>query len=129
MRWKSRKALPTDGNSTRSQPHRVDEYRTRTGSNSPSSLKRSDYNRSAISKEKENARDHRHAARPGLAGCAPSEPRSTQFFEANIDEARALVAGCREGSVRGGECTNAEQAVIKIECRECRKRFYGDGKA
>lgn len=65
----------------------------------------------------------------GLSACAPSEPRSTQFFEANIDEARTVVAGCRDGSVRGDECTNAEHAVIKIESRDRRKRFYGDGKA
>lgn len=64
-----------------------------------------------------------------LGGCAPSEPRSTQFFEANLEEARNVVAGCQDGSVRGDECTNADYAVKRAENRERKKRFYGDGKA
>ncbi|EZP83114.1 hypothetical protein BV97_01217 [Novosphingobium resinovorum] len=65
----------------------------------------------------------------GLSACAPSEPRSTQFFEANLDEARMIVAGCRDGSVRGGECANADYAVQRAESRERSKGFFGDGKA
>jgi hypothetical protein len=47
-----------------------------------------------------------------------SEARGTQYFVANIDEARQVVAGCRDGSMRGGECDNqgrgsgAPQAVL-----------------
>jgi hypothetical protein len=41
-----------------------------------------------------------------------SEARGTQYFVANIEEARQVVAGCRDGSVRGGECATAEEAII-----------------
>lgn len=64
-----------------------------------------------------------------IAGCSPSEPRSTQYFEAHVDEARQIVEGCRDGSVRGAECDNADIAVQTVEARERRKRFLGDGKA
>ena len=65
----------------------------------------------------------------GLSACGPSEPRSVQFFEANLDEARTIVAACRDGSVRGGECANADYAVTRAESRERSRRFFGDGKA
>jgi len=55
-----------------------------------------------------------------------AEARGAQYFMANIDEARRVVAGCREGSVRGGECATAEQAIIKVEAQERRKRFLGN---
>ena len=42
------------------------------------------------------------------ASAAPAEARGTQYFVAHIDEARQVVAGCRDGSVRGGECATAE---------------------
>ena len=45
-------------------------------------------------------------ASPALA--VPAEARGTQYFVAHIDEARQVVAGCRDGSVRGGECATAE---------------------
>jgi hypothetical protein len=64
-----------------------------------------------------------------LAGCGKDEPRSRQYFEAHIDEAREVYAGCRDGSVRGGECDNAEIAVKQAEAKERSKRFFGDGKA
>lgn len=63
-----------------------------------------------------------------LSACGQSEPRSTQFFEANLDEARTIVAGCRDGSVRGSECENADYAVQRAENRERREKFWGDGK-
>lgn len=65
----------------------------------------------------------------GLAACAPSEPRSALYFEANIEEARAVVVGCRTGSVRGDECPNADYALQRAESRERGRRFLGDGKA
>ena len=57
---------------------------------------------------------------------APAAPRGTQYFAANLDEARQVVAGCRDGSVRGGECATAEEAIIKLEAQERRKRFLGN---
>lgn len=60
------------------------------------------------------------------AAAVSSAARGTQYFVANIDEARQVVAGCRKGPVRGGECANAEEAIIKVEARERRKRFLGN---
>lgn len=55
-----------------------------------------------------------------------SELRSTQYFAAHMDEARQVVAGCRDGSVRSGECANADEAIIKVDAAERRKRFLGN---
>jgi hypothetical protein len=55
-----------------------------------------------------------------------AEARGTQYFVAHIDEARHVVAGCRDGSVRGGECATAEEAIIKVDAAERRKRFLGN---
>lgn len=55
----------------------------------------------------------------------PTAPRGTQYFAANLDEARQIVSGCRTGSVRGDECANAEQAVLAAEGRDRFKRFMG----
>lgn len=63
---------------------------------------------------------------PSPVAAVPSEARGTQYFVANIDEARQVVAGCRDGSVRGGECATAEEAIIKVEAQERRKRFLGN---
>lgn len=60
-----------------------------------------------------------------LAACGKSEPRSTEYFEAHIDEARKVVADCRDGSMRGDECTNADVAVQTVDGRERFKRFRG----
>jgi len=54
-----------------------------------------------------------------------SEARGTQYFIAHVAEARQIVAGCRDGSVRGGECANAEDAIIKVEAQERTRRFLG----
>ncbi len=62
-------------------------------------------------------------AGPVAVAPAPADARGTQYFVANIDEAQQVVAGCRNGSVRGGECANAEEAIIKVEAQERRKRF------
>ncbi|WP_158682174.1 EexN family lipoprotein [Sphingopyxis sp. MG] len=64
-----------------------------------------------------------------ISGCGQAEPRSKQYFDVHIDEARQVVEGCRDGSVRGGECDNAESAVNRTEAKERAKRFLGDGKA
>lgn len=66
------------------------------------------------------------AAAPAPAAPSPAAPRGTQYFAANLDEARRIVAGCREGSVRGGECAAAEEAIIKVEAQERRKRFLSN---
>ena len=63
---------------------------------------------------------------PSPIAAAPNEARGTQYIVANIDEARQVVAGCRDGSVRGGECATAEEAIIKVEAQERRKRFLGN---
>lgn len=53
-------------------------------------------------------------------------PRGTQYFEANISEAREVVAACRKGTIRGNECTNAETAIVTVESKERFKRFRTD---
>ena len=55
-----------------------------------------------------------------------NEARGAQYFVAHIEEARQVVAGCRDGSVRGGECATAEEAIIKVDAAERRKRFLGN---
>lgn len=55
-----------------------------------------------------------------------SEARGTQYFVAHIEEARQVVAGCRDGSVRGGECATAEEAIIKVDAAERRRKFLGN---
>ena len=66
-------------------------------------------------------------SQPATVTAAPvaSEARGTQYFVANIDEARRVVAGCRDGSVRGGECATAGEAIIKVDAQARRKRFLG----
>lgn len=66
------------------------------------------------------------AAPPAPPAPVASEARGTQYFVAHIDEARQVVAGCRDGSVRGGECATAEEAIIKVEAQERRRRFLGN---
>ena len=63
---------------------------------------------------------------PSPITTVPSEARGTQYFVAHIDEARQVVAGCRDGSVRGGECATAEEAIIKVDAAERRRRFLGN---
>ena len=54
-----------------------------------------------------------------------TEARGVQYFEGNINEARRIVERCREGSARNAECANAEEAIIKVEAEERRRRFLG----
>ena len=65
-------------------------------------------------------------ADPPAAAPTPAEPRSAQYFAAHLDEARQVVAQCAEGTARGDECANAEQAVIEAEGRERFKKFMGN---
>lgn len=65
------------------------------------------------------------AATVPAAAPASNEARGTQYFIAHIDEAQQVVVGCRDGSVRGSECTTAEEAIIKVDAAERRKRFLG----
>lgn len=66
-------------------------------------------------------------AATGLAvATASNEARGTQYFVAHIDEARQVVAGCLDGSVRGGECATAEEAIMKVDAQERRRRFLGN---
>ncbi|AKM11054.1 hypothetical protein [Croceicoccus naphthovorans] len=53
------------------------------------------------------------------------EARGTQYFEANLKEARQVAEQCREGMVRGGECANAETAIIEAEGEENFDAFMG----
>lgn len=60
-----------------------------------------------------------------LGGCGKAEPRGTQYFEEHLDEARKIVADCRDGSVRGDECTNADLAVQQADAKERFRKFRG----
>lgn len=66
------------------------------------------------------------ASGPPANSMQSSEARDVQYFVANVDEARQIIAGCRDGSVRGGECAKAEEAIIKVEAEERRKHFLGN---
>lgn len=66
------------------------------------------------------------AVGPAQTPASAEQARGTQYFVAHIDEARQLIAGCRDGSVRGGECANAEEALVKVDAAERRKRFLGN---
>lgn len=63
---------------------------------------------------------------PRSAPAQSNEARGVQYFAAHVEEARRTVEGCRDGTVRGAECTNAEEAIIKVEAEERRRRFLGD---
>lgn len=57
---------------------------------------------------------------------ASEAAHSTQYFIAHIDEARQVITACREGTVRGVECANAETAVATVESKERFRRFRKD---
>jgi hypothetical protein len=57
---------------------------------------------------------------------ADSAVRGVQYFVAHPDEARRVVAGCREGTARGHECANAETAIVTVESKERFRRFRED---
>lgn len=62
----------------------------------------------------------------GIAGCARPVPRSRQYFDAHIDEARRVDAACRTGSASGAECANASIAVQEADAKDRFKRFRGE---
>lgn len=64
-------------------------------------------------------------ASPAPAAAASVEPRAKQYFAAHLDEARQVLAGCMDGSVRGEECFNAEMAVVEADGRARHKKFFG----
>lgn len=59
-----------------------------------------------------------------VAGCTNQEPRSKQYFDAHLDEARQVVTGCKDGATRGEECNNADLAVQEADPKERLKRFF-----
>jgi hypothetical protein len=65
-------------------------------------------------------------ASPAPVAAAPSEARGMQYFVAHIEEAREVVARCRDGSAQGDECATAEEAIIKVDAAERRRRFLGN---
>lgn len=65
------------------------------------------------------------AAVASLGACTSPEPRSTQYFEAHPEEAKAIVEACRTGAQRGDECANAEVAVETAKGKARMKRFLG----
>lgn len=60
-----------------------------------------------------------------LAACGQSEPRSIQYFEANIEDARKIAADCSKGTHKGAECANADVAIQTVKARERFERFRG----
>lgn len=60
-----------------------------------------------------------------LTACAQAAPRGSEYFAAHLDEARQVVAGCRDGTVRGEECANAGMAVEEADAKERFRRFRG----
>lgn len=65
-------------------------------------------------------------ASPAPVAPAPAEPRGKPYFAAHLDEARQILTGCADGSVRGEECFNAEMAVTEAEGRARHKKFFGN---
>ena len=64
------------------------------------------------------------AAATTLAACGRAEPRSGDYFHAHLDEARLVVARCRDGSARGEECANADYAVQLAKAEALRDHFF-----
>lgn len=64
------------------------------------------------------------AATIALAGCSRAEPRSEEYFHAHLDEARQVLAKCRDGSTRGEECANADYAVQLAKAEAQRDHFF-----
>lgn len=59
-----------------------------------------------------------------LAACGRAEPRNEEYFHAHLDEARQIVAKCREDSTRGEECANADYAVQLAKAEAQRDHFF-----
>ena len=65
------------------------------------------------------------AGAPAPTAAPAASVRGTEYFAANLEEVRRVVAGCRAGSVQGDECANAQQAVTEAEGRDRFKKFTG----
>jgi hypothetical protein len=65
-------------------------------------------------------------ASPASTVPSPVEPRGKPYFAAHLEEARQVMARCTQGSVRGDECANAEQAVVEADGRDRFKKFMGN---
>src|SRR3546814_5659082 len=59
-----------------------------------------------------------------LAACTQATPRSSDYFAEHLEEARQVVAGCRDGTVRGDECANANMAVEEADAKERRSEEH-----
>ena len=55
----------------------------------------------------------------------PTSARGIQYFAAHLNEARRVVAECKDGSTRGDECANAQRAVTEAEGQDRFKKFMG----
>src|SRR3546814_12820844 len=60
-----------------------------------------------------------------LEACTQATPRSRDYFAEHLEEARQVVAGCRDGTVRGDECANANMAVEEAEAKDGIRRIKG----
>lgn len=60
-----------------------------------------------------------------LTACTQAAPRSSEYFAEHLDEARQVVTGCRDGTVRGEECANAGLVVEEVDAKERFRRFRG----
>jgi len=58
---------------------------------------------------------------PLLAGCE-REPRAVEYFEANPGSRAEVLADCRTGTHRGGECDNARLAQQTVQVKNRRQR-------
>lgn len=64
------------------------------------------------------------AAAITLGACSRVEARSEDYFHDHLDEARQVVAECRDGSARGEECANADYAVQLAKAEAQRDHFF-----
>ncbi len=58
---------------------------------------------------------------------ATAGPRGTQYFAANLDEARRIIANCRQSLVLGECSAHAQKAVDTAESRMRTTIFLGRG--
>lgn len=65
-------------------------------------------------------------ANPAPNVSVAAEPRGKPYFVAHLEEAREIMTQCAQGSVRGDECANAEQAVTEADGRDRFKKFMGN---
>lgn len=57
-----------------------------------------------------------------VAACQ-AEPRSASYFQTHPDEARRVVARCREGKHRGLECEHAQAGLAAVQADERMELF------